>query len=41
MTTAKAINASMWCSGCANGQYVVDLIPSVEQYYDSYARAGG
>ncbi|MGZ4211384.1 MAG: hypothetical protein ACXVQX_12420 [Actinomycetota bacterium] len=37
MTTAKAINASSWCGGCANGQYVVDLVPAVERYYDSYA----
>jgi hypothetical protein len=39
MTTAKAINASRWCRGCANGGYVVDLIPSVEQYYDRYANS--
>jgi hypothetical protein len=39
MTTAKAINASRWCRGCANGGYVVDLIPSVEQYYDDYANS--
>lgn len=37
MTTAEAINASRWCRGCANGGYVVDLIPSVERYYDRYA----
>jgi hypothetical protein len=37
MTTAEAINASRWCRGCANGQYVIALIPSVEQYYDRYA----
>ncbi|HLW16924.1 MAG TPA: hypothetical protein VKV69_06175 [Actinomycetota bacterium] len=39
MDTAKAINASMWCNGCANGQYVVDLVPSVESNYDAYANA--
>jgi hypothetical protein len=39
MTTAKAINASRWCRGCANGGYVVDLIASVEQYYDHYANS--
>jgi hypothetical protein len=39
MTTARAINASRWCRGCANGGYVVDLIESVEQYYDHYANA--
>jgi peptidoglycan hydrolase CwlO-like protein len=37
MTTAEAINASRWCRGCANGGYVVDLIPTIEQYYDEYA----
>jgi hypothetical protein len=39
MDTARAINASRWCGGCADGQYVVDLIPSVEQHYDTYANA--
>lgn len=39
MDTAKAINASSWCGGCASGQYVVDLIPSVENNYDAYANA--
>ena len=39
MDTAKAINASRWCGGCADGQYVVDLIPSVEDNYDAYANA--
>jgi hypothetical protein len=39
MDTARAINASSWCGGCANGQYVVDLIPSVENNYDAYANA--
>jgi peptidoglycan hydrolase CwlO-like protein len=37
MTTAEAINRSRWCAGCAGGGYVVDLIPSVEKYYDRYA----
>ena len=39
MDTARAINASSWCGGCADGQYVVDLVPSVEQHYDDYANA--
>jgi hypothetical protein len=39
MTTAQAINASRWCRGCAYGNYVTGLIPSVEQYYDHYASA--
>lgn len=37
MTTGEAINASRWCRGCADGGYVIDLIPTVEQYYDEYA----
>ena len=41
MTTARAINASRWCRGCANGGYVIALVPSVEQYYERYAGAGG
>ncbi|MCA1834399.1 MAG: hypothetical protein LC750_17015 [Actinobacteria bacterium] len=40
MGTARAINASGWCSGCADGNYVVALIPSVQKYYDRYASAG-
>jgi hypothetical protein len=37
MTTGEAINDSRWCYGCADGGYVIDLIPTVEQYYDDYA----
>lgn len=37
MDTARAINRSDWCSGCAGGSYVVGYIPAVEQYYDRYA----
>ena len=37
MTTGEAINASRWCRGCADGGYVIDLIPTVAQYYDEYA----
>ena len=33
MTTARAINASSWCRGCAGGNYVVDFIPIVEGYF--------
>jgi hypothetical protein len=36
--TAAAINASMWCHGCAGGAYVTGLIPRVEAAYDLYAR---
>ncbi|HVL90286.1 MAG TPA: hypothetical protein VM841_08640, partial [Actinomycetota bacterium] len=41
MDTAKAINASRWCRGCADGQYVIELIPIVERYYDKYAKRRG
>ena len=37
MTTAKAINASAWCSGCANGTYVTGVLPQVEANYPAYA----
>ena len=39
MDTARAINASQWCGGCADGQYVVELVPSVEKDYNTYANA--
>jgi hypothetical protein len=38
MTTAGAINSSMWCRGCAGGEYVVNDIPKVEANYDLYAQ---
>jgi peptidoglycan hydrolase CwlO-like protein len=38
MSTARAINASMWCRGCAGGAYVVNDIPKVEANYDLYAQ---
>lgn len=41
MDTARAINASRWCRGCADGQYVIELIPIVERYYDKYAKRRG
>lgn len=41
MDTAKAINASRWCRGCADGQYVIELIPIVERYYEKYAKRRG
>jgi peptidoglycan hydrolase CwlO-like protein len=37
MTTAKAINASKWCGGCANGTYVMSWVPIVESNYSHYA----
>ena len=36
--TAGAINASMWCHGCAGGTYVTGLVPRVEADYELYAR---
>lgn len=38
MTTARAVNASSWCRGCAGGQYVTGWIAKVEANYDLYAR---
>jgi len=37
MTTARAINASDWCGGCAGGTYVVGMVPKVEANYETYA----
>ena len=37
METARAINRSDWCRGCAGGTYVVGFIPAVERYYDRYS----
>lgn len=39
METGHAIQQSDWCHGCAEGGYVVGIIPAVEQYYDQYAGA--
>jgi peptidoglycan hydrolase CwlO-like protein len=38
MSTARAINASMWCRGCVGGAYVINDIPKVEANYDLYAQ---
>ncbi len=37
MESAKAINRSDWCRGCAGGTYVTGYVPAVERYYDRYA----
>jgi hypothetical protein len=37
LDTAGAIAASTWCAGCADGQYVVGLVPAVEASFDTYA----
>jgi predicted nucleic acid-binding Zn-ribbon protein len=36
MTTARAINASAWCHGCAGGQYLVNNIGKVEASFFLY-----
>ncbi len=36
METARAINRSDWCRGCAGGTYVVGFVPAVERYYERY-----
>lgn len=37
MATARAVNASDWCGGCAGGRYVLDMVPKVEADYATYA----
>jgi hypothetical protein len=37
METAHAIQQSLWCHGCAEGGYVIGIVPAVEKYYDQYA----
>jgi hypothetical protein len=37
MTTARSINASSWCGGCASGSYVMAWVPIVESNYSHYA----
>jgi peptidoglycan hydrolase CwlO-like protein len=37
MSTAAAVNASDWCSGCAGGNYVTDMVAKVEANYAIYA----
>jgi len=36
MTTAQAIADSSWCHGCAGGQYVLGIVPNVEESFDTY-----
>ncbi len=40
METAHAIQQSHWCHGCAEGGYVIGIVPAVEKYYDDYAHSG-
>jgi hypothetical protein len=37
-TTAAAVNASAWCSGCAGGGYLVALLPVVQANPDMYGQ---
>src|SRR5436309_2664923 len=37
MRTASAINASSWCYGCVDGQYVLNIVPEVDADLQSYA----
>jgi len=37
-TSAAAINASAWCSGCTNGGYLVALLPVVQASLDAYGQ---
>jgi peptidoglycan hydrolase CwlO-like protein len=40
METAHAIQQSHWCHGCAEGGYVIGIVPAVEKYYDDDAHSG-
>jgi hypothetical protein len=37
LDTAAAIAASRWCAGCANGQYVIGIVPAVQASFETYA----
>ena len=37
MRTASAINASSWCYGCVDGQYVLNIVQEVDADLQSYA----
>jgi hypothetical protein len=37
MRTASAINASRWCYGCVDGQYVLNIVPEVDADLQNYA----
>jgi hypothetical protein len=36
LDTAQAIAGSSWCSGCADGQYVIGIVPAVEASFETY-----
>lgn len=38
MTTALAINASSWCPGCVGGQYVLNIVPRVDDDLAAYVQ---
>jgi hypothetical protein len=37
LTTARAVAASSWCPGCLDGNYVVGVVPNVEEDFETYA----
>jgi hypothetical protein len=37
LRTADAIRDSRWCFGCSNGEYVVGIVPLVQDDYATYA----
>jgi peptidoglycan hydrolase CwlO-like protein len=37
MKTAHRIQQSRWCHGCAEGGYVIGIVPAVQKYYEDYA----
>lgn len=38
IATALAINASSWCPGCVGGQYVLNVVPRVDEDLEAYLR---
>jgi predicted nucleic acid-binding Zn-ribbon protein len=38
MATALAINASSWCPGCVGGQYVLNVVPRVDEDLAAYVQ---
>ena len=37
MATARAIADSRWCYGCAGGQYVLGIVPAVQESFETYS----
>lgn len=38
VVTALAINASSWCPGCVSGQYVLNVVPRVDEDLEAYLK---